>query len=285
MGDTEPPKEAWSSWGGDGPRVVFAHANGFPPATYRAFLEELNRRFEIAAFAARPLWPGSDPAEITSWHDLADDFVQAMDERRLTQVVGVGHSLGGVLSILAAAGDPALFRALALVDPVVFTGFHSLFWGSLKGLRVGHRLPLIRGARRRREHFPDLDSVYASYAEKSVFSSWEPRVIEDYVRAGFREIDGGGVTLRYTKAWEARIFELTPASVWSELRRLPMPMLFIRGASSDTFLPGAADRARRELANATVLELEGTSHFLPMESPTRVASTIIDWFQSVDEGP
>lgn len=283
MAETIPPPEAWSQWGGDGPQLVFSHANGFPPATYKMFLEELSHRFSATAFAARPLWAGCEPAGVVSWRDLAGDLRGAMGQKGLNQVIGVGHSLGGVLSIMASAAEPSLFKALALVDPVVFAGLHSLFWGSLKGLGFSHRLPLIRGARRRRDRFPSLDAVRSAYAGKSVFSTWDTKVLEDYVQAAFRDPGNGEVMLRYSKAWESRIFELTPASVWSDLRQVAVPMLVIRGASSDTFLPGAANKMKREVPGVTVIELPGTTHFLPMERPGDVAAAIIDWHQSIFE--
>jgi len=278
-----PPPEAWSEWGGDGPQLVFAHANGFPPAAYRMLIEELSCLFRTTAFAARPLWRGSDPTAISSWKDLGGDLRRAMTQRGFRQVVGVGHSLGGVLSIMAAAEDPSLFRALALVDPVIFSGVHGLFWGSLKRLGFSHRLPLIRGALRRRDRFPSLEAVRSAYAGKSVFSTWNPDVLEDYVQAAFSDTGDGEVELRYSKDWEARIFELTPASVWSDLCRVSMPMLVIRGALSDTFRSGAASKIRRKLPNATVIELPDTTHFLPMERPAAVAAAIIDWQQRISE--
>lgn len=281
MEDTAPPTEAWSDWGGDGPPLVFAHANGFPPATYKRLLEALGGGFRVMAFAARPLWAGSDPLDVSCWEDLGEDFRRAMRRRGLQGVVGVGHSLGAVLSILAAAEDPGLFDAMVLVDPVVFARRQALFWGVLKNLGFGHRLPLIRGARRRRDRFPDVDAVRAAYAGKSVFSTWDPQVLEDYVHSGFCEVGNGEVALRYPKAWEARIFELTPASVWSQLRRLSVPMLFIHGAASDTFVAGAAKRVRRALSNAVVIEIPDTTHFLPMERPCEVAATIIDWHRNL----
>ena len=89
--------------------------------------------------------------------------------------------------------------------------------------------------------------------------------------------------LRYSKAWESRIFEITPASVWAEIRCLQIPLLVVRGASSDTFLSGAAVKLQRELPGATVIEIPDTTHFLPMEQPAAIAETIIDWHQSVFE--
>jgi pimeloyl-ACP methyl ester carboxylesterase len=272
-----PPAEAWTEWGGDGLSLHFGHANGFPPGTYRLLLDELRRSFRVATLGARPLWPGSDPGAVSSWRPLADDLRAELTRRGVRGGIGAGHSLGSVLSVMAAAGDPSLFSAMVLIDPVVFTGTHSLFWGIFKGLGLGHRLPLIRGARRRREHFPDLEAVRSSYAGKSVFATWSREALDDYVQAGFVDSDDGSVVLRYPKAWESRIFEVTPAGVWRELRRLEMPALVIRGANSDTFLPAAARRIRRELPSATVIEMAECSHFVPMERPRELAEVIKGW--------
>jgi pimeloyl-ACP methyl ester carboxylesterase len=240
-------------------------------------LDDLSGHFQVSAFAARPLWPGSDPHEFGSWHDLADDLRHSVTVRGLQGVMGVGHSLGGVLSVIAAAAAPALFSGLALVDPVIFTGVHRLFWGTLRGLGLGNRLPLIQSARRRRDRFPDLDAVRSSYEGKAVFRTWIAQVLDDYIRSAFTEEGVGGVVLRYSKAWETRIFELTPANVWPELRRLELPMLFVRGASSDTFTRAAADRVRRQLPLASVVEIPDTTHFLPMERPRQIAAVISEW--------
>jgi pimeloyl-ACP methyl ester carboxylesterase len=273
----KPPEDAWIDWGGSGPRAVFGHANGFPPETYRVLLETLCGRFSVSSFAARPLWPGSDPQTAGSWYDLAADLGGELDRRGVTGAIGIGHSLGSVLSLLAAAENPDRYRALALVDPVVFAGFHALTWGAFKGLGLGNRLPLIQGASRRRDTFSDLEEVRRSWRGKPVFKSWDPRVLEDYIGSGFCADDSGMVTLRYPKAWEVKIFELTPAWVWRDLEGLRLPVLFVRGADSDTFLPSAVARARRRVQDVMVVEVEGTSHFLPMERPTDVADIILDW--------
>ena len=279
-----PPPEAWLEWGGSGPLFVFGHANGFSPETYRVLFEALGACFRVTSFAARPLWGGSDPQAIADWRDLADDLRRGLVRRGGEPVVGAGHSLGSVLNVLAAAAEPALFRALVMVDPVIFSGPHSLFWGAFKGLGLGHRLPLIRGARRRRERFPSREHVRAAYRGKPAFRTWRPEVLDDYVDSGFIDEEDGGVRLRYPKAWEARIFEITPAedpSKTAGASDIALPMLIIRGAGSDTFRASAAARARRELPTATVVELPRTTHFVPMEQPQEVAASIVTWWQGL----
>ena len=277
MAGSAVPEQAWTAIGGQGPPLVFSHANGFPPETYRVMLEALTDEYRVSTFAHRPLWSGDDPDELASWRPMAEDLGSSIAGRDLPPVVGVGHSLGGMLTALAAARRPELFSSLILLDPVIFTGFRSFFWGWMKRLGREHRFFLARGARKRRDHWPDRDAVRASWSGKRVFADWDPGVFEDYLRAGVVDETDGSVGLRYPKKWEARIFEVCPHDEWATLRRIELPVLVIRGATSDTLLSGAAARMKREMPNAQVVELEETSHFLPMEKPDEVARLIADF--------
>lgn len=281
----EIPDSAWTEWGGDGPRLVLAHANGFAPGCYRTVIGRLRSDFRVATFAARPLWGNAEPAAVGSWLPLADDLARLLESRRETAVVGVGHSLGGVLTALAATTSPSRFTALVLLDPVVFSGLRAVLWGWMKRLGLGSRFPLARGARRRRDRWPDLESVRASWRGRSMFRGWDPRALEDYLEASVTEAADGTLVLRYPKAWEARIFETCPHDLWPWLRRVEAPTLVVRGPASDTLAPGAAARMAREMPRATAVELPGTSHFLPMERPEEAARLIVDFAGAPDRPP
>jgi len=277
-----PPADAWSEWGGGGPRLALTHANGFPPESYRTLIERLTGDFSVATVASRPLWPDREPDEVASWEPLAGDLVQLLERHAGGAVLGVGHSLGGALMALAAARSPDLFSALVLLDPVVFSGARSMVWGLMKRLGCGRRFPLVRGAERRRDRWPDRAAVRASWGGRSVFASWDRRAFDDYLEGGLADAADGTVTLRYPKRWEARIFAICPHDLWPELVRVSVPALVVRGERSDTLLPGAARRMARDMRNAELVELDGTSHFLPMERPDEVAELIVGFAQELD---
>jgi pimeloyl-ACP methyl ester carboxylesterase len=124
----------WRDWGGSGPALHFAHANGFPPGTYRKLIDELTNHRHVFSMAARPLWPDSRLQALRDWSPLAEDLRAELNRRGVRGIVGVGHSLGAVISLLAAAADPGLFSAVIAVDPIIFTGARTLFWGVAKKL-------------------------------------------------------------------------------------------------------------------------------------------------------
>lgn len=270
---------AWRDWGGSGPILHFAHANGFPPGTYRKLIDELTIHHHVFSMAARPLWPDSGPVVLRDWSLYAVDLRAELGRRGLHGVVGVGHSLGAVISLLAEAADPGLFSAVVAVDPLILTGIHSLFWGTTKKLGLGGRIRLVRGALRRRERFSNRDEARTSYASKSVFASWDPEVLDDYLEAGMVDLPHGGVHLRYPREWEARIFAAAPHDLWPHLRKVSVPTLFVQGEHSDTFQDAARLRVEREMATARTVVMPDTTHFVPMEQPRALARVIDDFLK------
>ena len=273
----------WRDWGGSGPTLHFAHANGFPAATYRVLLEAFRKSFHVVSSEARPLWSNEAPTTLESWAELAADQRRELESRGLSGIVGVGHSLGAAMSLLAAAEAPGLFRAVVAIDPLVMTGSMSVVWGLMKRFGLSGRLNLVNGARSRRKQWPDRDTVRRGYRPKRIFKGWQASVLEDYLDAGLVLCADGSVRLRYPRDWEARIFQIAPHNLWPELRRVQVPVLFIRGAHSDTFTEAARRRVLREMPSARVEVVPGTTHFVPMEQPERVSRLATDFVAGVDQ--
>jgi pimeloyl-ACP methyl ester carboxylesterase len=147
-------------WGGAGEPLLFAPANGYPPGSYRAILTALAGRFRVLAVRHRPLWPGSRPEEIASWHDLAADQMAMAEGQGLRQAIGVGHSLGAVTSLVAALRRPELFRALVLIEPVFLapSWLERLAEAGRRGEKL--QLPLVQTALKRRSHWPERQRAF-----------------------------------------------------------------------------------------------------------------------------
>ena len=274
------PMIPFHDFGGSGPLLHFAHANAYPPGCYRQFLEPLTSQYHVLAAELRPLWPGSDPAELTRWELIADDLINFFDQQNLRGVLGVGHSLGGVATMLAAVKRPELFRALVLIEPVLLP---PAMLEAAKEATLEQRMqfPLVQSAVRRRDQWASVEDVFARYRPKSVFAGLSDEVLWDFVRAGTRPCDPAdpsqGVTLAYPKLWEAQIYATLP-QVWEPLPQVTQPLLGIRAAQSNTLFPEAWQLWQKKLPYATYIELPDTSHLLPLEKPQELADLILSHF-------
>ena len=122
---------------------------------------------------------------------------------------------------------------------------------------------------------PDLASVKQHFASKPVFARWDPRVLDDYVAAGFVEAPQGGVQLRFSREVETRIYNTLPDHLGALLRRHPprCPVGFIAGTQSAEMRQGGT-AAARALAQHRFVRFEGT-HLYPMERPQDTAQQVL----------
>ncbi len=284
IGADEPLSFPFTDWSGPGPAAHIAHANGFPPSAYRRFAGCMKAGgVRPLSMFFRPLWPGEEIPEGFCWDLFADDLTAFLEARSSAPAVAVGHSLGGAVSVIAAARRPDLFSAVVCIDPVIVPPWLSVVWRLACSLGLSDGFRLSRMALKRRTHWESREQVLETYGGKYPFDRWAPGVLEDYLADGLREANdsvhpAGGVELAYSTAWEAKVFSTYASGLWKEsISRLTMPILVVRGEKSDTFLPAAFARMRRVLPHGRFIEVEGADHFLPMTHPEKTARLVLDF--------
>jgi pimeloyl-ACP methyl ester carboxylesterase len=262
------------------PPIVFSHANSFPAGTYRLLFEAWRGAGHTVHAIERY---GQDPAyPVTSnWPHLRDQliaFIEAELGAAERPAVLVGHSLGGMVSLLAASKRPDLACGVLLLDAPLVSGWraHALHMAKRSGLM--QRFTPIRVARTRRHEWPSRAAVRAHFKTKRAFARWDPRVLEDYVSSGF--VRRGGLTvLAIERELEARIYATLPHHVGPLLRRHPLrcPLGYIGGRQSvESRQAGIA--ATRRLAGEHFMWTEG-SHLFPMEQPELTANLALQMLQ------
>lgn len=260
--------------GGNGPVIHLAHANGFPPGTYRPLAATLVNRYHVIALPARPLWPGSRPESAPGWRFLVDDLIGGLDALGLRGIVGVGHSIGGVLTMWASIRRPDLFRAVVLLDPVILPPVALFLLRCMRRLGLHNRQPLVQGALRRRRTWPSRQACFEHYRHKPLFARWSDESLWAYVEAGTREEAGGSAVLVYPPEWEAHIFATTPDDVWRDVPGLRQPLLVIRGAETHAFRAASQRLMARLLPEAHFVVIADAGHLVPMERPQETGAAI-----------
>ena len=248
--------------------VVFLHANGFNALTYRQVLEPLGADFRILAIDQRGHGSTTLPAEPRGrkdWLDLRDDLLDLLETVGARGPVLAGHSMGGTVSILAAAVRPSVARSLVLFDPVVILGPRPEDISSS---------PMVEAARRRRADFADRSEAFASYRGRGAFRTWPDQMINDYLEDGLEDRPGGGVTLACSPDWEASGFAAHAHDTGAAIRALTSPTLILKAEQNSTCRLEAGDFAPPGGLDIEVVS--GTTHFLPMERPDLVRAALAE---------
>ena len=262
-------------------RILFSHGNSFPGGTYRLMLDNLRQRgFEVQAidrFGHDPKYPVTN-----NWPHLLEqlaDQARAWPQEALEAGEAgepaflVGHSLGGILSLMCAARYPELARGVLLLDSPILGGWRATTLGLFKQTQLVGSLSPGRISRKRRNHWPDRAAVLEHLRHKKAFARWDPQALADYVDHGTVERDGQR-WLRFDRDIETAIYNTLPDNVAALLRRHPLkcPVAFIGGIHSVEMRTVGMDMTQR-VTRGRVMMLDG-SHLFPMEKPLAAAAAV-----------
>ncbi len=262
------------------PPIVFSHGNSFPASTYRVLLGELKRRgFRVSAvdkFGHDERYPVT-----SNWPHLVQqlaDFAAGEQQKHGEPVFLVGHSLGGFLSLMAAARNPDLAAGVLLVDSPILGGWRAT------GVSVVKRTQLIGAispgavSKKRRDTWPDVETAYEHFRHKKAFAHWQSEVLRDYVEHGMHdEDDGQGGTRRalsFKREVETAIYNTLPDHLDGLLKRHPLkcPIAFIGGRHS-VEMKQVGMAMTEKVTKGRITMLDG-SHLFPMEQPIATAAAI-----------
>jgi len=275
--------------GGDGPPLHFLHANGYPPACYELLFELLKTNYHVFGMVLRPLWSETKPEEIDDWHLFSEDLrvflstypYGATNQGTPEPVIGVGHSVGAIVSLRAALRNPKKFRALVLLDPVLYVPERLVDW-RVQRAKDPTSIPWIQAAEKRRRTFSDLETLFKGYRGREIFRYLSDEQLWIYIEGITRKTENG-YELVYSPEWESRIYftSLQDFDIWNNLHNLRVPTLFLRGAETDTFLEDAAELVKQKLPNARIQELDKSTHIFPLERPKETFQTMQLFFNEV----
>jgi len=143
------------------PGLVYAHATGFCKELWEPVARLLP---EAGAVAIDQRGHGdsgvADPP--FDWWDLGRDVVTVVEEVGWERPIGVGHSSGAASLVMAELLRPGTFRALLLVEPIIFPPPYVRY----------EALPLAIAAERRRSSFSSRVSARDAYRGRGPFAQW-----------------------------------------------------------------------------------------------------------------
>lgn len=256
--------------------IHFAHGNGFPALCYSQMLDVLRSEFDICyldKIGHNPLFPVSE-----NWHNLVLEVIDSIQKQANQPVIAVGHSLGGVLSLLAAIEKPELFKAVILLDSPLIGLVKSNMVRLAKALGVIDRVTPAFRTRGRRQYWKSKEQVLTYLKTRDLFKTFSPECLNDYINYGLEHKEDG-YYLRFDRRIEYHIYRTIPHVIPDYKGKLFTPSGLIYGDKSTVV--GKMDlRYMRKNFNVVCHKTEGT-HLFPMEHPQVAAKQIIELYRDL----
>ena len=261
------------------PLVLFFHGNSFPASTYNVMLDVLRQRgMKVQALEKI----GHNPAyPVTSnWPHLVEEvhaFAKPLTEEHPGPVVLVGHSLGGMLSLMLAAQYPALANAVVMVDAPAVGGLQAKVLQLSKTLSLNEKFSPGAISSKRRNAWQSLEEVRAHFASKKIFAKWDPQVLNDYVVHGTHEEhteQGVQRVLSFDRNIETQIYNSVPHNLERLLKKYPLacPVSLVAARHSREMRLAGTDFTQK-ITKGRMMMIDGT-HLVPMEKPVVTAAAI-----------
>ena len=255
--------------------IIFSHGNSFPAATYNVLFKNLRSRGFVVR-AVDKFGHDIDYPVTNNWPHLVaqlTDFARREVDKAGEAAFLVGHSLGGFLSLMCAAGHPELARGVLLLDSPLLGGWKATALGAMKRTPLVGSLSPGAVSRRRRNSWPTKEAVLEHLRHKKVFARWDAHVLADYVTHCTHDADGQRV-LSFDRDVETSIYNTLPDNLDRLLKRHPLkcPVAFIGGRQS-LEMKQVGMAMTEQVTRGRMMMLDG-SHLFPMEKPAATAAAI-----------
>ena len=136
------------------PLIHFAHANGVPSKVYQKLFDLLKDDYDIIFVSL--LGPDKRYPIDNHWASLTQQVIDSIvQQAQGRKVIGLGHSLGSVLTFQAALKHPELFSQVIMLDPPLIMGKDgfALHIAKTFKLKAVDRMSPASLSLRRRDHW------------------------------------------------------------------------------------------------------------------------------------
>ncbi len=252
--------------------INFVHGNGFTAGTYTKLFNLLEDKYKVIAIdklGHNPRYPVDE-----NWASITNELISYIEKNSGEPVIGVGHSLGSILTFIVAQRRPDLFTRIVIVDPPLFYGPFAIFLKFMKISGIVNKIGLAARTVKRRTEWSSLEEAEAFFRQRIPFNNFDLDCLKDYVKYGTADTEKG-IRLIYDTNVESNIFKTTPHNLGAFQNKLAVPGMLIIG--DDTYISTrytAEGFAKRFGMNYH--KFEGGNHFFPFVYPERTAVLIKD---------
>ncbi|MCY4366956.1 MAG: alpha/beta hydrolase [Chloroflexi bacterium] len=265
-------------WGDTGkPPVIMMHATGLSAHSWLPIAEGLATGYHVLALDQR----GHGDTDLSdvgySFELVGQDLAAVIKALELPSVRIVGHSSGGLATLIAAHLTPGKITQACLVETRVGERPANAPPGELQDR--------ARRTRQKRMVWESREAMQGAYRQRAAFKDWDLRAYQAFTEGGSRLLSDGRAELKCPPEVEALFYEKRESlQVTPFFRGLTGRFLLLLGSYPEAQTPSdtGVQRFLSEVDYSEAKPMGMGSHFLPMEHPAEVLREIKAFFDSED---
>lgn len=263
----------------DRPVLSFVHGTGFHCMSYWPMLAPLAEQYDLLLTDVQGHGQSETGQGFPGWRRTAERLLESMQLHQQQtgwsrKVIGVGHSFGAAMTLLAAAKAPERYERIVLLDPVIFSQSFGRMMALMQVSGLLEYTPLAKQARGRRAFWPSRQAAKDYLHQRGVFKGWDESAFDAYIEHGISVFDNGA-RLRCPPWYEAQMFASPPQDLWRSLQAVKCPVDIVLADNGLTFTKGAIKRLPHINPDIRVHYTPG-GHCFTHEKPGRAAQLIAD---------
>lgn len=246
--------------------MLFAHGFGCDQTMWRFITPAFEDVYRVILFdyvgCGKSAQSCYDPMRYSSLEGYAQDVLDICEELHLNSVVFVGHSVSGMIGMLAAKKEASRFSKILMLGPSACYVNNPNYRGGLdrhvvdsilKSINLGtkdwayHLAPLIMG---------NIDRPQLAAELSSLFCELDPTVARIFAEASFLS--------------DSR----------THLQELTVPTLIMQCTDDMVAPPAAGDYLHEHIKGSVLVKLDATGHMPHMTAPDETINVMKDYLFS-----
>jgi pimeloyl-ACP methyl ester carboxylesterase len=195
-----------------------------------------------------------------------NDLITFVRDHLRTQVILVGHSMGGEIAIRVAAGNPELLKGLVIAD------------ASASGLPLKTRL-IWKWKRRNqlgpRPEFPTKEALIARFRLSPPGHNLTPQGLAALALKGAEQLANGNWAFRFDP--NTRKLPRGWRLPRCRIEDIKMPVLIIRGEHSGLVSDRQVQQLQRRIPGSQLRTIPSAYHHLSLDNPDATAAAIAEF--------
>ncbi|WP_180056065.1 alpha/beta fold hydrolase [Acinetobacter sp. YH12142] len=256
------------------PLIHFAHANGVPSRVYQKLFDLLSDEYDVIYVPL--LGPDKRYPIDNHWKSLTQQVIDSIvRQANGRKVIGLGHSLGSVLTFQAALQRPELFEQVLMIDPPMIMGKDSfaLHIAKLLKLKVVDKMSPAGLSKRRRDHWDSREQAAELLRPKGFYKDFDPDCYQAYIDHALMDDKlRGGVELTISRDDEVHIFRTNPSLWWLPHAQPQVPVQQLIAEQGPFLARHFPQKVEKKFG--IPFKVVSGSHMFPLEKPVETVELI-----------